>query len=119
MTTKTNKKESKETGKLMAVIKTGGKQYLVKEGGILKIEKIDESEINGGKITFEDVLLIDDGNTAKIGTPTIKGSSVIAEVIENSKEKKVVVIRYKAKSRYFKKRGHRQIKTLVKVTDIK
>lgn len=101
----------------MAVIKTGGKQYLVKEGDVLSVEKID-GKAEGTKVSFDEVLLIDDGKTTTIGEPTVKGAKVSAEVVEAGRAKKVTVIRYKAKSRYFKKRGHRQPFTKVKITSI-
>lgn len=101
----------------MAVIKTGGKQYLVKEGDILSIEKLD-GKMEGAKVSFEEVLLVDDEKATKVGEPTLKGVKVSAEVIESDRAKKVTVIRYKAKSRYFKKRGHRQPFTKVKITSI-
>ena len=103
----------------IAVIKTGGKQYLVKEGDILKVEKIDESDIKAGKVTFDEILLVDDGKETKVGTPTVKGAKVVAEVINQVKDKKVTVIRFKSKSRYFKKRGHRQPVAFIKISEIK
>lgn len=89
-----------------AIIKTGGKQYLVEEGRYLEIEKVLGAEI-GGKVTFDHVLLIDDGKTTEVGTPTT-GGKVTGKVLEAGKDDKKIVIRYKQKSRYFKKRGHRQ-----------
>ena len=89
-----------------AVIKTGGKQYLVEEGRYLEIEKIPGAEI-GGKVTFDVVLFTDDGKTSEVGTPTT-GGKVTGKVLEAGKDDKKIVIRYKQKSRYFKKRGHRQ-----------
>jgi large subunit ribosomal protein L21 len=118
MATETKDKKDPKSGK-MAVVRTGSKQYIVREGDVLKIEKIHDEDIKGGKITFDDVLLVDDGKETKLGTPTVSGVKVVAELIEQKKDKKVVVIRYRAKSRYFKKRGHRQPKTFVKVTEIK
>ena len=100
----------------MAVIKTGGKQYLVKEGDVLSIEKLD-GKLEGAKVSFDEVLLLDDGSTTKTG-PTLKGTKVAGEVLEAGRAKKVTIIRYKQKSRYFKKRGHRQPFTKVKITSI-
>jgi large subunit ribosomal protein L21 len=130
MATKTTEKKAKTTApkaektvktesSLFAVIKTGGKQYIVKSGDVLKVEKIDPEDIVDNKVTFNEVLLIDDGKTTKVGTPTIAGSKVVAEIVENIREKKVIIIRYRQKSRHFKKNGHRQPKTYVKVVDIK
>lgn len=112
------KTESKEP-QTIAVIRTGSKQYIVKVGDVLKIEKIFDEDIVSGKIIFDDVLLVDDGTKTKIGAPIVTGSKVVAEVIDQIKDKKVVVIKYRAKSRYFKKRGHRQQKTYIQISEIK
>lgn len=89
-----------------AVIKTGGKQYLVEEGRYLEIEKVLGAEV-GKTITFDHVLLKDDGKSTEVGMPTT-GGKVTGKVLEAGKDDKKVVIRYKQKSRYFKRRGHRQ-----------
>lgn len=89
-----------------AVIKTGGKQYLVEEGRYLEIEKVPGAEV-GKTITFDHVLFKDDGKEVEVGMPTT-GGKVTGKVLEAGKDDKKVVIRYKQKSRYFKKRGHRQ-----------
>jgi len=89
-----------------AVIKTGGKQYLVEEGRYLEIEKVIGAEV-GKAITFDVVLFKDDGKSADLGTPTT-GGKVVGKVLEAGKDDKKIVIKYKQKSRYFKKRGHRQ-----------
>jgi len=108
-----------------AVIKTGGKQYQVAVGDTLKIEKISAQGGPasgwkvGDKIVFDKVLLVDDGKNTTIGTPYIDGAKAEAEIIEISRAPKVVVIKYKAKSRYFKKRGHRQPYFKIKITSIK
>jgi large subunit ribosomal protein L21 len=113
-------KTKKNTSEKFAVIATGGKQYVVREGDILKIEKVDSTDIKSGKISFGEVLLVDDGKETKIGTPNISGATVVAEVTEEDvKDKKVLVMRFKSKSNYHKKNGHRQRKTIVKVTEIK
>lgn len=100
----------------VAVIKTGGKQYIVEEGDVVKIEKIAGKE--GEKVSFDEVLFVDDGSKAALGTPTVK-AAVSGEVLEQGRAQKVTVIRYRAKSRYFKKNGHRQPFTKVKITGIK
>lgn len=96
-----------------AVIRTGGKQYLVEEGRYYEFEKIPGAEV-GKVVTFDHVLLTDDGKLTEVGTPTT-GGKVTGKVLEAGKDDKKVVIRYKQKSRYFKKRGHRQpyIKVLI------
>lgn len=98
-----------------AVIKTGGKQYLVEEGQELKVEKLDKKD--GDKVEF-DALLVSDGKEAKIGTPLVSGAKVTASVIETEKDKKVSVIKYKAKARYRRNVGHRQTLTKIKIEKI-
>lgn len=98
----------------IAVIETGGKQYVVSDGIVLDIEKIAADK--NGKIIFDKVLLLDDGKDTKVGTPHISGAKVSAELIKEGKDKKVTVIRYRQKSRYFKKKGHRQAFSKVKIT---
>ena len=102
-----------------AVIQTGGKQYKVSEGDTLKIEKLKEEHKAGAKITFNEVLLVDDGKDTKIGTPYVSGAKVEATLEEEGRDKKVSVIRFRAKSRYFKKKGHRQPYAKVKISAIK
>lgn len=101
----------------MAVIQTGGKQYIVRENDVISIEKLGEEA--GKKITFDEVLLVDDGAKTTVGAPLVSGASVSAEVVEEGMGKKLLVQRYRQKSRSFKKRGHRQPYTKVKITGIK
>lgn len=91
-----------------AVIQTGGKQYKVKKGDSIKIEKLQGEFKKGDKLTFDKVLLVDNGKDTTIGTPHIAGAKVTAVFDEASRYKTVDVIKYKQKSRYFKKYGHRQ-----------
>ena len=98
----------------IAIIETGGKQYLVTQDSVLSVEKLPAEK--SGKITFDKVLLTDDGKETKVGTPYVSGAKVSAELIEEGRAKKVTVIRYKQKSRYFKKKGHRQPYTKVRIT---
>jgi len=98
-----------------AVIMTGGKQYQVFAGEYLKVEKISDNL----KIFFDKVLLTDDGSKTVVGSPTISGAKVSAEVMEVGRADKVTVIKYKQKSRYFKKRGHRQPYTKVMILEVK
>jgi len=101
----------------LAVIKTGGKQYLIKEGDKLKLEKI--TVLNGDdNIDFDKVLLIADENV-KIGTPFVEGAKVTAKVLKQGRNKKVIVFHYHSKTRYKKKAGHRQHFTEVEITGIK
>ena len=99
----------------IAVIETGGKQYLVQKDTVLDVEKFDHKD---GKVTFDKVLMTDDGSTAKVGAPYISGEKVSAEVISEGRDAKVTVIRYRPKSRHFVKKGHRQPFTKVKITNV-
>ncbi|MFT5179821.1 MAG: large subunit ribosomal protein L21 [Candidatus Paceibacteria bacterium] len=101
-----------------AVILTGGKQYKVSEGDYITIEKLPGDNKEGDKVTFDNVLLIDDGEKLKAGTPMIEGAKVEGEFIETGRAKKILVIHYKSKSRYFKKQGHRQPFNKVKIVKI-
>lgn len=106
--------------KEFAVIETGGKQYMASVGQTLRIEKIKGDFKPGDTVVFDKVLLVDDGkDTTTIGEPYIKGASVSAELIKIARAPKVIVIKYKAKSNYFKKRGHKQPYFEVKVVGIK
>jgi large subunit ribosomal protein L21 len=91
-----------------AVIKTGGKQYKVSTGDVLKIEKITGDFKVGDTISFDEVLLVEGAAGTTIGTPTVPGKAIKATLEEVGRNKTVTVIKYKQKSRYFKKNGHRQ-----------
>lgn len=101
---------------MLAIIKTGGKQYIVSPGQKIKIEKLDKKE--GSEVTFKEVLLLEKGKKVEIGTPFIKEAKVIGKIIAQKKYKKVVTLKYKSKTRYRKKRGHRQPFTEVEITKI-
>lgn len=120
---KAAKKAVKKTAKVLAdgfaVIMTGGKQYLVRLGDVITIEKLAGDLKAGDAISFDQVLLVDDGTTTTIGTPTISGKKVSAELVEAGRAKKIDVIQYKQKSRYYKKKGHRQPFMKVKIGAIK
>jgi len=102
----------------IAVIKTGGKQYKVEEGDKIDIEKLEGKE--GKKIDFKEVLLVADenGKEVEIGNPFLKGKKVSGAIEKQFRDDKITVIKYKAKSRYRRKLGHRQHKTLVKIESI-
>ncbi len=102
-----------------AVIQTGGKQYKVSVGDVVSIEKISDDLKVGDKVVFDKVLLVDNGKDTTIGTPHIKGASVNATITEIGRLPKVIVIKYKQKSRYFKKNGHRQPFMKVKIDSLK
>ncbi|MBO6305136.1 MAG: 50S ribosomal protein L21 [Selenomonadaceae bacterium] len=101
---------------MYAIIKTGGKQYKVAEGDVLFVEKLDAEE--GASVTFEEVLAVSDGDTVKFGTPLVEGAKVTAKVEKNGKGKKIRVFKYKAKSNYRRRMGHRQPYTKVVVEKI-
>lgn len=100
---------------MLAVIATGGKQYVVKSGDVLKIEKLDVKE--GDKVTFDQVLLTadEDGGNVKLGTPVVSGASVSATVLKQGKYRTVRVEKFKRKVRYHKVHGQRQRYTEVKI----
>jgi len=99
-----------------AVIKTGGKQYLVEPGKKLKIEKLEAEE--GKNVIFDQVLLKSDFNKLEIGNPIVAGAKVTGKVLKQGRAKKVVVLKYKPKKRYKVKKGHRQHFTEVEITKI-
>ena len=101
---------------MLAVIKTGGKQYLVKKGDKVKIEKLEGNV--GDKITFSEVLFLGSDKDVKIGTPYLKDAKVEARILKQGKGKKVWGIKHKAKKRYKIKFGHRQNITEVEITKI-
>lgn len=106
-----------------AVIKTGGKQFVVSKGDTITIEKLGRG-INtvplkkGDSVTFDEVLMTDSGSTVNLGTPTISGAVVKGTVQSVGRAKKIDVVKYKAKSRYLKRRGHRQPQIKVKIDAI-
>ena len=101
---------------MYAVIKTGGKQYRVQEGASLKIEKLEAEE--GSTIEFDQVLLIGEGASVKLGTPVIDGGKVTGTVEEQGRRKKVEVVKFKRRQGYKRQKGHRQAFTQVKITGI-
>ena len=100
---------------MYAVISTGGKQYKVSEGDVIRVEKLGVEA--GETYTFNQVLLVS-GDEMKIGAPFVENATVEADVIDNIKSKKVIVYKFKRKTGYHKKKGHRQQLTAVKITKI-
>ena len=100
---------------MYAIIATGGKQYKVSEGDVIRVEKLDAKA--GESFTFDQVLIVNDGEM-KIGNPTVSGATVEASVVSEGRGKKVIVYRYKRKTGYHKKNGHRQAYTKVKIEKI-
>ncbi len=101
---------------MFAVIETGGKQYRVIPGMKLKIEKLD-AEV-GSAITFDKILLVSDGDALKIGRPYVSGTTVSAKLIDQAREKKIIVFKKKRRKMYQKKNGHRQYVSVVEIQGI-
>ena len=99
-----------------AIIKTGGKQYMVKAGDVLTVEKLDAE--SGEKVVFEEVLAVGDNGELQVGNPVVAGAKVEGTVVGNGKAKKVIVFKYKPKKDYRRKQGHRQPFTKVKIEKI-
>jgi len=98
---------------MIAVIKTGGKQYFVSPGDKIKIEKIEGKE--GKEITFKEVLLLEKGKQLEIGDPLVKKAEVIGKILKQGKSKKVIVFKYRHSKRYKLKKGHRQPFTEIEI----
>jgi len=101
---------------MLAVIKTGGKQYIVTPGQKIKIEKLDKE--TDSEVIFDEVLLVEKGKKIEIGTPFVEGAKIIGKIISQGKAKKVIVFKYKQKTRYKVKKGHRQPYTEVEIKTI-
>ena len=101
---------------MYAVIKTGGKQYKVTEGDVLRVEKLN-AEVNA-TVELTEVLLVAGGDNIKVGKPLVEGAKVVVEVLSQGKGPKVINFKYKPKKASHRKRGHRQLFTEVKVTSI-
>ena len=100
---------------MYAIIKTGGKQYVVEEGKVISIEKLDAEK--GAEVTFDEVLLVS-GDDVKIGQPNVAGAKVTGKVLDQGKERKIRIFKYKAKSNYRRRQGHRQPFTKVQIEKI-
>lgn len=101
---------------MYAVIKTGGKQYRVKEGDILKVEQLPDEV--GSKIEFAEVLMIGNGDDVVCGSPVVNKAVVNAEVVGHARHKKVEIIKFRRRKHFMKRQGHRQYYTQVKITGI-
>jgi len=101
---------------MFAVIKTGGKQYTVAADDLLKVEKLDAEA--GSSVTFDEVLMVGNGTDTTVGAPTVEGASVVAEVVEQGRNRKVIIFKKRRRQNSRRRNGHRQSFTLVKVTDI-
>ncbi|MEK7266049.1 MAG: 50S ribosomal protein L21 [Pseudomonadota bacterium] len=101
---------------MYAVVKTGGKQYRVAKDDVLKIERLPGDE--GDIITLEEVLMLGNGADVTVGAPLIAGASVAAEIVEQARGPKIVIFKKRRRQNYRRKKGHRQLLTIVKITDI-
>lgn len=102
---------------MYAVIKTGGQQFRITKGDKLFVQKLDAEA--GKSITLDEVMMINDGKTAKVGTPMVSGAKVTAKVIEQTRADKVVIFKKKRRQNYRRTKGHRQHQTVIEITDIK
>ncbi|MDZ7698089.1 MAG: 50S ribosomal protein L21 [Deltaproteobacteria bacterium] len=101
---------------MYAVIQTGGKQYRVSQGEEVKVERLN-GEV-GDTVTFEEVLVTSDGENTQIGQPVVENAKVVGRIVRQGKERKVLVIKYKRRKGYRRKKGHRQLFTRVKIEAI-
>ena len=99
-----------------AIIQTGGKQYRVQPGTSISVEKIEGDA--GSTVEFDRVLLVSQDDQVSVGTPTVEGAKVVAEVTEQGRGKKIIVLKYKSKTRYRVKTGHRQSLTKLAIKEI-
>ena len=102
---------------MFAVVKTGGKQYRVAKGDVIRVEKIDAKD--GDKVSLDEVLMVGEAGKSKVGAPLVKGASVKAEVVAQARTPKIIVFKKKRRQNYRRKKGHRQDLTILRVTDIK
>lgn len=101
---------------MYAIIRTSGKQYRVSEGDVLNVEKLNVEE--GQEVVFDEVLTVVNDGDVKVGAPTVAGAKVTAKVAKQGKADKIFVFKYRAKSNYRKRQGHRQPFTQVEITSI-
>jgi len=102
---------------MYAVVAAGGKQYKIREGEILRVEKIPGDVVSA--VAFDKVLMYSDGETVSIGQPVLENVAVTGHIVEQGKAKKIIVFKYKRRKRYRRKQGHRQQFTAVKIDSIK
>lgn len=106
----------REVQNMYAIIRTGGKQYRVSEGDVLNVEKLNVEE--GQEVVFDEVLTVVNDGDVKVGAPTVADAKVTAKVAKQGKADKIFVFKYRAKSNYRKRQGHRQPFTQVEITSI-
>jgi large subunit ribosomal protein L21 len=101
---------------MYAIMTSGGKQYRVQEGDVLRLEKLDGDV--GASVSFDQVLMVSDGEEVQLGRPVLEGATVHAHIVEQDKAKKILVFKYKRRKRYRRKQGHRQPYTAVRIDKI-
>ena len=101
---------------MYAVLKTGGKQYRVAKGDVIKVEKLDGEA--GGKVTLDQILMVGEGEKTTVGSPLVKGAKVTAEILGQDRGPKIIVFKKKRRQNYRRKKGHRQDITVLRITDI-
>jgi large subunit ribosomal protein L21 len=101
---------------MFAVVKTGGKQYRVAAGDVIKVEKLAGEA--GGTVTLDQVLMVGEGAGATVGTPLVAGAKVTAQVVAQARGPKIIIFKKKRRQNYRRKNGHRQDLTILRVTDI-
>jgi large subunit ribosomal protein L21 len=101
---------------MYAIMTSGGKQYRVQEGDVLRLEKLDGDV--GASVSFDQVLMVSDGEEVQLGRPILEGATVHAHIVEQDKAKKILVFKYKRRKRYRRKQGHRQPYTAVRIDKI-
>jgi large subunit ribosomal protein L21 len=102
---------------MFAVIKTGGKQYKVAENDVIRVEKLDTE--TGKKVKIKEVLMVGGAGETKVGDPLLKGAEVTAEVLDQDRDAKIIIFKKKRRQNYRRKKGHRQNKTVLRITGIK
>lgn len=102
---------------MFAVIRTGGKQYKVAVGDVVRVEKLEGEA--GATLKLEDVLMVGEGAKVTVGTPNVKGASVTAEILGQDRNEKILVFKKRRRKNYRRKKGHRQLVTVLRVKDIK
>ena len=101
---------------MYAIFKDGSKQFRAEKGQTIRLD--DQGRKEGEKVEFSDVVLVHDGQKARIGTPVVKGAKVVGEIVKNYRGEKIRVFKYRRREGYHRTRGHRSELTLVKITDI-
>jgi len=101
---------------MFAVLRTGGKEYKVSKGDIIRVEKL-EGKV-GDSVTFKEVLMVGDGDKIRIGNPTVDQATVIGEIIQQTKGRKILIYKMKKRKNYRRMKGHRQHCTYLKIHDI-